>query len=215
MQVRWLGHSCFEFTDGNVTVVTDPHDGKSIGIRPPRTSADIVLMSHDHYDHNAARVIEGNHTDFKFKNGWFQAKGMSFHGYDSAHDKDGGRQRGRNTIYRFEMDGMTICHCGDLGDIPSDDVIEAIRGVDFLFIPVGGYYTMEKDDLKRFIEMVGARIIVPMHYRVGGLSIPIASVDDFLEMIPEDFIDYVGNSIDIAADELPKNKECWVFDFKN
>ena len=212
MQVRWHGHACFEFSDGNVTVVTDPHDGKSIGIKQPRANADIVLMSHDHYDHNAARVIGGNHKDHKFHNGRFECKGMVFHGYPSFHDDEEGKLRGENTIYKFEMDGMSVCHCGDLGAIPGQKVLEQIKNVDFLFMPVGGVYTMEKDVQKRFIELVNPRIVVPMHYRIGGLTIPVASVDEFLEMIPKDYIVYVGNSIDISKEELPVAKECWVFD---
>lgn len=77
---------------------------------------------------------------------------------------------------------------------------------------VGGVYTMEKDVLRKFIELVNPRVIIPMHYRIGGLTVPVADVDQFLEMIPEDFIEYVGNEIDITKDELPDNKECWVFD---
>ena len=98
MQVRWHGHSCFEFSDGNVTVVTDPHDGKSIGIKPPRVSADVVLMSHDHYDHNAARVVGGNHKDHMFHNGRFESKGMVFHGYPSFHDEEAGKLRGEKPV---------------------------------------------------------------------------------------------------------------------
>ena len=212
MQIRWHGHSCFEFSDGTNTVVTDPHDGKSIGIRPPRVDADIVLMSHDHYDHNAAWAIGGNHKDHMAHNGRFECRNMVFHGYPSYHDEEEGRLRGDNTIYKFEMDGMTVCHCGDLGDIPGPKVIEQIKTVDFLFLPVGGTYTMEKDKQRKMIELVNPSIVVPMHYRIGGLTIPIESVDDFLEMIPEDYIVYVGNSVDISKDELPEAKECWVFD---
>ena len=79
-------------------------------------------------------------------------------------------------------------------------------------MPVGGTYTIEKEVQKKFIEMVAPRIVVPMHYRIGGLTIPIDSVDEFLEMIPEENVVYVGNSIDISAEELPETKECWVFD---
>ena len=212
MQIRWHGHSCFEFSDGNVTVVTDPHDGKSIGIRPPHVTADVVLMSHDHYDHNAVRVVAGNHKDHMMHNGRFESRGITFHGYPSFHDTEEGRLRGPNTIYKFEMDGLSVCHCGDLGDIPGPKVMEQIRNIDFLFLPVGGFYTMERPMQKEFIQMVNPRVIVPMHYRFGGLTIPIADVDSFLEMIPDDYTVYVGNSIDISKDELPEAKECWVFD---
>jgi L-ascorbate metabolism protein UlaG (beta-lactamase superfamily) len=212
MQIKWHGHSCFEFSDGEHTVVIDPHDGKSIGIRPPQAAADIVLMTHDHYDHNAAWIVQGDHKDHMAHNGRFESRGMQFRGLPTFHDPEQGRLRGPNTMYLFQMDGFSVCHCGDLGDIPDDQVMKAIAGVDFLFVPVGGYYTMELDPLKKFIEAVGAKIIVPMHYRVGGLTIPIASIDDFLELIPKNSIVYPGNSVDISKDEMPENKECWVFD---
>lgn len=212
MQVRWHGHSCFEISDGNTTIVTDPHDGKSIGISPPHVTADIVLMSHDHYDHNAAWVIQGNHKDHLAHNGKFECKGISFRGYQTYHDDAQGTKRGMNTIYFFEMEGITMCHCGDLGAIPRDCIINRIKNVDLLFLPVGGVYTMENPELKRFIELVSPRIVVPMHFRIGGLSIPVADIDQFLSMVPDENVAYIGNSVEIFKDDLPETKECWVFD---
>jgi len=214
MQIRWHGHSCFEFTDGSVTVVIDPHDGKSIGIRPPVVTADIVLMTHDHYDHNAARVVNGDHKDHKFHNGRFESRGMTFHGYSTFHDRDGGTKRGLNTMYKFTMDGVTVCHCGDLGDIPNDQVIKQIRGVDMLFLPIGGYYTMELDQVKEFMDLVEPSVLVPMHYRVGGLTINISDLDSFLPLVSEDSTVYVGNCIDVMKDDIPRRNECWIFDRK-
>ncbi|MDD7423461.1 MAG: MBL fold metallo-hydrolase [Candidatus Methanomethylophilaceae archaeon] len=212
MRIRWHGHSCFEISTEGTTIVLDPHDGKSLGIKTPSATADLVLISHDHYDHNASRSIDGNFKTYSMKNGRFEFKNIPFYGLSTFHDGEEGRIRGMNTMYRFTIEGMTLCHCGDLGCIPNQKIINAIKEVDFLFVPVGGTYTLEKPELKQFIEMVNPRIIVPMHYRFGGLTIPIAGVDDFLEMIPEDFIEYVGNSVDIMKDELPEIKECWVFD---
>lgn len=214
MRIKWHGHACFEINTKDVTIVIDPHDGKSIGIKTPSARADLVLMTHDHYDHNASRSIDGNFKSYMMKNGKFEFKNILFYGLSTFHDDDMGKKRGMNTMYRFTIEGMTICHCGDLGCVPNQKVINAIKGVDFLFVPVGGVYTLEKPELKKFIEAVNPRITVPMHYRCGGLTVPVASVDDFLELIPEEFIDYVGNSIDITADELPELKECWVFDRK-
>lgn len=212
MHVKWHGHSCFEFFNDNLDVVIDPHDGKSIGIRPPNATADIVLITHKHYDHNAVRVINGDHKDHIAHNGKFECKGMNFHGFPTYHDNENGTVRGLNTMYMFQMDGISICHCGDLGQMPCQKTLKAIQGVDLLFLPVGGIYTMENDSLKDFINEVKPKIIIPMHYRTGGLTIPIASVDGFLEMIPKDFIVYIGNSIEIATEELPDLKECWVFE---
>lgn len=212
MRIRWHGHSCFEFADQNHTVVLDPHDGKSIGIKPPVVTADIVLMTHNHYDHNAVRAVKGQHTDVMARNGIFDVKGFTVEGLPTFHDYSSGAELGPNTMYLFEMEGMRICHCGDLGCIPDQDVIDRIKGVDFLFIPTGEVCTLRLQDVRHFIEMVNPTIIVPMSYRVGGLTLPFSSIDDFLEMIPEEAVDYIGNEIDVYKEDLTEIKECWVFD---
>lgn len=213
MRVIWHGHACFEFSNGNTTIVLDPHDGRSLGIRAPTASADTVLMTHDHYDHNASRVIKGEHQDFKFAYGEFEIKGgITVKGYKSWHDHTEGSERGANTIYKFTMDGITVVHCGDLGCLPEQDVISEIKGADLLFLPVGEVYTMTLPEVKTFIEMVNPNVVVPMHYMVGGLSFRLTPLDKFLDMIPNDAVDFIGNELDIQKGDLPSNKECWVFD---
>jgi L-ascorbate metabolism protein UlaG (beta-lactamase superfamily) len=209
MQIRWHGHSCFEIAD-SVTVVTDPHDGKSLGIKPPSVSADVVLISHDHFDHNSFKTIRGSHKVVFAFVGEFEFNGQIFHGIETDHDEVNGKKRGKNVIYTTSMDGISICHCGDLGEIPSDNVLEQIAGVDILMVPVGGIYTMENPKLKTFIDKVGPRVIIPMHYRVGGLSIPLNSVDTFLESLDHS-VEHVGNEIDVSLDELPSETTVWVF----
>ncbi len=212
MRIRWHGHSCFELGDAERTIIIDPHDGRSLGIKPPAASADVVLMTHDHYDHRAAWIIGGKHTDIMAKEGVFEARGMKFEGLKTFHDTSEGRERGINMMYLFEMEGFRICHCGDLGCIPDEKVISKIKGADILMVPTGEVFTMVLPEVRRFIEMVNPNIIIPMHYRVGGLTLPISPLDDFLEMMPEDYVDYVGNEIDVTADDLTEMKECWVFD---
>ena len=212
MRMRWHGHACFEFENGEHTVVIDPHDGRSLGIKPPAASADIVLMTHEHYDHRAAWIINGNHEDIMAREGRFSVKGLEVEGFRTFHDTTGGSERGMNTVYLFEMDGLRICHCGDLGCIPGDDIISRIKGVDILMVPTGEVFTMEMRDVRRFIELVNPTITVPMHYRVGGLTLPISTIDDFLEIIPEEYVDYIGNEIDVTLDDLTEMKECWIFE---
>jgi L-ascorbate metabolism protein UlaG (beta-lactamase superfamily) len=212
MQIRWHGHSCFEFENHDLTILTDPHDGKSIGIKPPVSSADIVLVSHGHYDHNAVRVVSGEHTDLIAEIGKKVLKGVEFEGFPSVHDDESGSVRGSNTIYVFKMDGITVCHCGDLGDIPSEDVMRSIHGVDILLVPIGEVYTISISKLMSFIEMVGPKIIVPMHYRVGGLTIPLDTINVFLDNVPEETIIYVGNEVDLSSDDLTEFMGVWVFD---
>lgn len=212
MRIRWHGHSCFEISDGSTTVVTDPHDGKSIGIKPPSASADIVLISHGHYDHCASRSVNGNFKTFQSKNGRFECRGIQFTGIETFHDGSGGALRGMNTMYKFQMDGISVCHCGDLGAVLPARCIASIAGVDILFVPIGGVYTMENPEIEEFIRAVGPRVTVPMHYRVGGLTIPVRDVDSFLDIVSHESVRYVGNCVDVTNDELSDYKECWVFD---
>ncbi|MDR1954749.1 MAG: MBL fold metallo-hydrolase, partial [Candidatus Methanoplasma sp.] len=185
MRIKWHGHSCFEFIDSKNSVITDPHDGKSIGIKPPVSNAGIVLISHDHFDHNAQRVIKNEHAVLSAEIGKHEIKGMTFEGFPSFHDDSNGSNRGSNTIYKFTMDGITVCHCGDLGDIPSDDVLAALKGVDIIFVPSGEVFTLSISKLGKFLSIVAPKIIVPMHYRVGGLTIPLKTIDDFLMSSPK------------------------------
>ncbi len=211
MRIVYHGHACFEFVDSRISVVIDPHDGKSIGIKAPNASADIVLMTHNHYDHCASRVIRGNHTDVMSQNDDFEVNGFHVTGLSTYHDHNNGEDRGMNTMYIFEMDGLRLCHCGDLGCVPSDDIIEMIRGIDIIFVPVGEVFTMTIQEARSFIERVNPTVVIPMHYRVGGLSIPLSPLDDFLDMIPDEAVEYVGNEIDVIKDDLSEIKECWVF----
>ncbi len=212
MRVRWHGHACFEFGDDETTVVVDPHDGRSIGIKPPAVSADVVLMTHDHYDHNAVRAVRGHRKEFLAQNGIFEACGLRVEGLPSFHDASGGSERGENTMYLFEMDGISVCHCGDLGDMPSENVLRKIENVDMLFVPTGEVFTMVLPEVRRFLEAVNPNVIVPMHYRVGGLSLPITPLDAFLEMIPEANVDYIGNEIEVSREDIDGLKQCWIFD---
>ncbi|MDR0309421.1 MAG: MBL fold metallo-hydrolase [Candidatus Methanoplasma sp.] len=212
MRIKWHGHSCFEFIDSKNSVIVDPHDGKSIGIKPPVSSAGIVLISHDHFDHNAQRVVRGEHALLSAGQGKHDIKGMAVEGFHSFHDEKHGSERGTNSIYMFTMDGIRMCHCGDLGDIPSDDIIEALKGVDIIFVPTGEVFTLPIPKLKEFLGIVKPKTIVPMHYRVGGLTIPLKTLDEFLDGEPEDTILYVGNEVELSSEDMSEFGGIWVFD---
>ncbi|MCL2317738.1 MAG: MBL fold metallo-hydrolase [Methanomassiliicoccaceae archaeon] len=212
MRIRWHGHSCFEFFDSENSVIIDPHDGKSIGIKPPISNANIVLVSHDHFDHNATRIIKNEYSLLFAEKGKHKIKGIEFEGMIAPHDDKHGGLRGMTSIYKFTMEGITVCHCGDLGAIPSEDVIKKIKNVDILFVPVGEVYTLSIAAAKEFIEMVEPRVMVPMHYRVGGITLPIKTLEDFLTGIPEDVILYVGNEVELSSDEVSEFSGLWIFD---
>ncbi|RLF50786.1 MAG: Zn-dependent hydrolase [Thermoplasmata archaeon] len=208
-QIIWHGHACFEITD-DLTIVTDPHDGKSIGIETPMVKGDIILVSHDHYDHNSVRTVEKKDSVVVRDVGKKNIKGIEIEGIESFHDEVKGAKRGKNIIFKFKVDDITFCHLGDLGHIPDKDILEKIGEVDILFIPVGGVYTLDADSAWETANLIKSKIIVPMHYKIQGLSLPISDVDPFLAKNKFKVI-HVGNQIDIEKEDLPSEREIWVF----
>ncbi len=209
MRVTWHGHSCFEVRNG-VTVVTDPHDGKSIGVKPPVVKADVVLISHEHFDHNCARIVRG---DFKCvrESGQRTERGVDILGVPAFHDDCGGAKRGKINIYRFTLNGVVFCHLGDLGHMLDPETVAALQPVDVLFLPVGGVFTIDGKQARELIGILKPKVAIPMHFRIGGLSMSIHTIDDFLEGLPEDKVVRVGNEIEFMPDELPNATAYWIF----
>ncbi len=208
VRIVWHGHACFEVNDG-ITVVTDPHDGKSIGIARPSLEADMVLVSHDHFDHNCTKAVEGNPLIVESTVNE-TIMGVRTRALQTYHDTVDGRKRGNNRIYRFEMDGVSFCHLGDLGHTLSDRMLEALGSIDVLFIPVGSVFTIDGETAWRLVTEIDPRIAVPMHYRVGGLSLSIRPLGDFLDLVDSP-VTRVGNEIIFEKEDLPEDTEVWVF----
>jgi L-ascorbate metabolism protein UlaG (beta-lactamase superfamily) len=209
LQIRWHGHSCFEITN-DVTIVTDPHDGRSIGIPAPSVTGDIILVSHNHYDHNSVKSVEKEDSKIITDERKRTIGNVQISGIPAFHDTAHGERRGNMVLYKFTCDDITFCHLGDLGHELDEKTIQLIGKVDILFIPVGGNYTIDAEQAWRVIHTLKPKIAIPMHYRIEGLSIPIAGVDPFLEKNRYKILK-VGNEIDIEKDELPKEPEVWVF----
>lgn len=209
LQIRWHGHACFEITN-ELTLVTDPHDGKSIGIPAPSVTGDIILVSHDHYDHNSVKTVEKEGskviTDERKRN----ISNVEIRGIESFHDECHGEKRGANIIFKFTMGDITFCHLGDLGHELDEETVQKIGDVDILFIPIGGTFTVDAEHAWNIINMIKPKIAVPMHYKIGGLSLPIAGIDPFLEKNKYKILK-VGNEIDIEKEDLPEEPEIWTF----
>jgi len=207
--IRWHGHSCFEIAD-DTTIVIDPHDGKSIGIPTPLVSADIILVSHNHYDHNSVKTVEKEGTKI-ITDGRKRTIGqILIKGFPSFHDESHGERRGENVIYKTIIDDISFVHLGDLGHSLDDRTIEALEEIDILFIPVGGTYTIDASKAWEIVYKLKPRITIPMHYKIEGLSLPIAPVDEFIEKSHFPVL-RVGNEIDIEKTEIPSEPEVWVF----
>lgn len=177
MTITWYGQSCFKIQGKEVILVTDPYD-KSIGLRPPYIHADIATVSHQHYDHNNVKAIKGEPSVIDGP-GEYETKGVEILGIQTFHDKKEGKERGLNTVYVIRIDDILICHLGDLGHLLTDKQLEDINGVDILFIPVGGVYTINALEAVKVIDAIEPKIVIPMHYKIPKLTIDLHKIDKF------------------------------------
>jgi L-ascorbate metabolism protein UlaG (beta-lactamase superfamily) len=180
MKVRWLGHASFLITSDNGTrIITDPYiAGSGIRYGEINEAADVVTVSHDHFDHNNVASVSGTPQVVKEP---VEAKGIKFEGVATHHDASGGSERGNNTIFSMNIDGVKVCHLGDLGHSLSDQQVTDIGKVDVLLIPVGGFFTIDAKVASEVCDRLNPSIIIPMHFKNEKLDFPIAGVDDFLE----------------------------------
>ena len=165
-------------SDG-VMLVTDPYTDE-IGLKMPHFEADIVTVSHDHYDHNNLGAIRGKPYIINTA-GEYEIKGVFVEGVEAWHDEKSGGERGGNIIYRIEMEDISITHLGDLGHVLDAKQLEKLEGTDILLIPVGGKYTLNAAKAVEVISQLEPRIVIPMHYKVPGLKVDIDGVEKFIK----------------------------------
>jgi len=185
MIITWQGQAYFKIQDkigsDGITLATDPFN-KEVGLKVPNFEADIVTVSHQHFDHNNVSALRG-HPFIIDCAGEYDHKGVFVEGIDSFHDNKSGAERGNNVIFRIEMDNISVAHLGDLGHILDDSQLEKLVGTDILMIPVGGKYTIDAKQAVEVIAQIEPRIVIPMHYKVPGLKIEIDGVDKFIKEI--------------------------------
>jgi L-ascorbate metabolism protein UlaG (beta-lactamase superfamily) len=191
MRIQWLGQSAFRLATDDATVVVDPMgDVAALAARgglkleyPPLEGirADLVLITHEHADHNGAEAIDGDPVVLRSTAGRFDSPAGEVVAIASEHDDVAGTKRGPNTIFVFELDGIRIAHFGDFGQRALRDAqAEAIGTVDLLFVPVGGGPTLDAQQAAEVVERLGPRWIVPMHYRTHRVDF-LDTADAFLE----------------------------------
>ncbi len=185
MEISHVGHSCFKIVGKNLTVVTDPFNHPKIDLKMPKLEANVVTISHGHDDHNYKDAIKGEFLLLDSP-GEYEVKECFFQGITSFHDDKNGEERGTNTIFTMEIDGVHICHLGDLGTELDSEQLEAMNGVDILMVPVGGTYTIDPKTAVKVINDVTPKIVIPMHYKAQGINLDIVSLDKFLNEIGEE-----------------------------
>ncbi len=197
MTIRYLGYSSFLVKAKEAVAVIDPFSPDAVGLPFPKVLANIVLVSHDHPGHNNVGavglasatspccemgkwcgpfVIDGP--------GEYELSGIKIWGFPSFHDDKKGAERGKNTIYLLEVEGLTLCHLGDLGHPLEEAVVKEIGSPHVLFIPTGGVYTIDCGMAAKVVAQLEPKIVVPMHFRVPGMKEEynkLAAVSAFLE----------------------------------
>ncbi|MBD5584639.1 MAG: MBL fold metallo-hydrolase [Clostridia bacterium] len=196
MIIKYLGHSCFKLTESTGTsVVCDPYSEKIVGYAMPKVTADAVTVSHHHNDHDFIENVEGNPIVID-KEDSYDLPGVEINSVKSFHDASRGKKRGENVIFKFRMDGIDVCHLGDLGEACSPDLIETILPVNVLLIPVGGTYTIDAEMAKEYVDRIMPDIVIPMHYRTKDCKMDeIDKVDEFLNLFDGEIIEETDESV--------------------
>jgi len=208
MKVHWIGHASFLITAGNGTrIITDPYDD-SIGYRVPSEAAQVVTVSHDHFDHGNFAAVPGNPQVLK-EPGANQVAGLSFNGIRSSHDEAGGTKRGRNVMFTMDIDGMRLAHMGDLGHVLDATQLKELGKVDILLLPVGGVYTVEYNEAWQLVEQVKPRVIIPMHFKTPSLKFDLAPVERFFKG-KKNVKHLNGPEVTVESATLPGEQEIWV-----
>lgn len=182
MKVQWLGHASFLITsEGGLKIITDPYAPDArLTYDPIDEAADIVTVSHEHGDHANVAAVGGNPEVVRGP-GQHEVKGVAINGVATYHDDTGGSQRGANVIFRLNVDGINICHLGDLGHPINTAQAVEVGQVDVLLVPVGGFYTIDAAVATQVAGLIKPSVIIPMHFRNSKCSFPIADVEPFLE----------------------------------
>jgi L-ascorbate metabolism protein UlaG (beta-lactamase superfamily) len=185
MKVRWLGHACFLLTsDDGTRIITDPYKPGAFGLnyRPPAETADIVTVSHEHDDHNNVADVKGDPEVVRGA-GVHNVKGVEFKGVATSHDQASGAQRGSNVVFCFTLDGVRVCHLGDLGHELSDKTVGEIGPVDVLLVPVGGNFTIDAGVANGVVDGIRPKIVIPMHFQNERCpNFPVATVEGFQKL---------------------------------
>lgn len=191
MEIYWHGQACFEIralsTDSKTKtrIVIDPY-GNSIGLKLPLLKADLVLITHDHEDHNNSAAVKDSPFIIEGP-GEYEVKDVFVKGFFASHGRKDKKDLGRIVVYIIEAEGIKLCHLSDFGQkelLPEQ--LDKVGDVDILMIPVGGKYTIDGEAAQKIANQVEPKIIIPMHYNLPGLKVDIAGAGEFLKAMGQE-----------------------------
>jgi L-ascorbate metabolism protein UlaG (beta-lactamase superfamily) len=204
VRITWYGHSYFLIEIGGNKIVLDPHDGGSLNLPEFRVESDYVLVTHNHYDHNAIEMVKSPNI-IKWRKGLFRLEDdITVRGILSYHDKASGEIRGTNIIYVINYKNLSIAHFGDLGHLPDEDLLSMIGKVDIAMIPVGGVYTIDAEEAWELTTMLNPRIVIPMHFWIPYSTLPLDPLEKFLNIAKARRLRLEERTLEIQENELPE-----------
>ncbi len=210
MKIKWWGHATFLITTSDdKKILTDPYNEK-LPYKKITDKSDYVTVSHDHFDHNAVDLLEGNPEVIKENTG-FEDDHIKFEGISVYHDDVHGNQRGANNIFIITTDEFKVAHFGDLGHELEKEQLAKLMDIDILLIPVGGNYTIDAKKAKEIIDEIKPKVILPMHYKTDILDFPITGVDEFISFFDKESVDIIDGS-EVEIKELPSKQKLYVLD---
>ena len=188
MDITWLGHSCFRIRGSQAVIITDPYP-PDLGYNLGKPKANIVTVSHQHPNHSYIQGIVGEPQsvagpgDYRLVKGpgEYEISGILIIGIAAFHDAEGGKEKGKNTVYLMEVDGISVCHLGDLGHVLTSEQVEEIGDVDVLLLPVGGASTINAAMAAEVIRQIEPKAVIPMHYKTPAIKRELDPVEAFLK----------------------------------
>lgn len=218
MKITYLGHATFLLETGKTKILIDPYNGK-VGYPVTPVAADLVLVSHEHGDHTnvamatgSPRVIRGL-ADGQWRTVRETVDGIAISSVPTFHDDTQGAQRGRNTVWILEAEGLRVVHLGDLGHLLDDAQVNAIGRPDVLMIPVGGHYTIDAAQAHTVAARLRPGVVVPIHYKTEmNPGSPVTTVEPFLGGARNSR--QAGHSVTVEKTKVPKETEVWVMSWK-
>ncbi|MCM1195228.1 MAG: MBL fold metallo-hydrolase, partial [Firmicutes bacterium] len=192
MKIQYLGHSCFRLiSEMGTTIVCDPYEGDTVGFDMPRVRADAVTVSHHHKDHDCTDNIMGSYAELDAEI-TVCADDVEIVSIPTFHDEVKGAKRGNNLVFKFNIDGLTVVHMGDVGCF-DENLVKQIYGCDVLMIPVGGVYTVNAEVAKKYVDAVCPKTVIPMHYGTPYHKFDLDGIDNFLSLFDPAQVKYLQN----------------------
>lgn len=206
MRIKYIAHACFLIETGTgIRILTDPYEPGSydgaVKYKPVSETADIVLISHDHADHNWVKGVSGDPVVVN-RSGEETINGVQITGILSYHDTSRGSERGENIIFRVFADGLSVCHLGDLGHSLDAEAAGILQPVDALLLPVGGTFAIDAQVAGQVRNTLSPAFTIPMHFKTDGVDFPIAPVDPYLSGL-DDLTRAGSSELEFTRDDLP------------